>query len=343
MAIWGFDRLLRVSRLIYCNMHVSIHRGASVHRTKSTVSYDIEAYRLSIDVIPATSSLKPGPGQHYYLYQPFRLTGWENHPFTLAAWQHGDSGPSVAVLCQTNDSRPKKDENKLSLSFWLRPCDGWTRHLKNQCIKSSSATVRTTILIEGPYGKPEPLWQFDQVLLVAGGSGISAAVPYLRDHMDRSESMEKLNRTTSITLLWVDRSESYIRKQHSTGVLARALFRTDIAMELYTTSSTENSHWNTCQLSREFEKATEAVASKDIQMLTSSQPVTPREIIVHHRRPDLMSVIENKAKKARESKSRLAVYVCGPPGLADATRDAAYTIMKKDRETVEYFEEAFGW
>lgn len=48
-------------------------------------------YEPSSDVIRITiqhrSSLSPGPGQYYHLYQPFVVRGWwENHPFSLGAY-----------------------------------------------------------------------------------------------------------------------------------------------------------------------------------------------------------------------------------------------------------------
>lgn len=143
VAIWVFDRLVRIIRVIYCNVHVSLGSGKSIHRTTATVVYHQGANVLEIKLYPGTQHLIPGPGQHYFLYQPFRLKGWENHPFTLVSYDASSQAPTGA--------------EHLSLSFWARPQNGWTSNLRQQCIKATDATIQTTLLIEGPYGIAKPL------------------------------------------------------------------------------------------------------------------------------------------------------------------------------------------
>ena len=77
---------------------------------------------------------------------------------------------------------------------------------------------------------------------------------------------------------------------------------------------------------------------------TSEVPVKPseRDILITRGRPAIGEIIERSAAAARAEGRSLAVIVCGPAGMADATRAATARAMKMGGE-VEYFEESFGW
>jgi hypothetical protein len=72
--------------------------------------------------------------------------------------------------------------------FWIRPFDGWTRRLRNDCLRSPTLTVDSTFLIEGPYGQVSPLYSYERVILIAGGSGIAGVLPYVQEHLRRRSS-----------------------------------------------------------------------------------------------------------------------------------------------------------
>ena len=120
VAIWGFDRAVRYARMVYCNLHVKFGKGF-ISTTSSTVTYSAESDLIRVEMYPASQTLKPGPGQHYYLYQPVTLRGWENHPFTMGCYENATS---------------KEESSKLI--FYIRPYDGWTRRLRDQCQKAGS-------------------------------------------------------------------------------------------------------------------------------------------------------------------------------------------------------------
>lgn len=51
----------------------------------ATATYNKAADLIRVEVFPGSRLLRPGPGQHYYIYQLNKFRFWENHPFTLAA------------------------------------------------------------------------------------------------------------------------------------------------------------------------------------------------------------------------------------------------------------------
>ncbi|KAL4746498.1 hypothetical protein BDW72DRAFT_207291 [Aspergillus terricola var. indicus] len=297
-GIWAFDRGLRIIRVVYGNIHVRFHQGSgtSIRVTTSTAVYDKAADLITLTVVPGSAAnVYPCPGRYYFLYQPFRLTGWESHPFTLGRWQYqvktgrslsgsGRSTPSVIKGDETvdvsqipllSDSSSADEvtrgsssahesselETNLKLTFWIRPYDGWTRQLKDRCLKSPDFSTKSTVLLEGPYGHAFPLWRYDSVLLLAGGTGIASAVPYIRDHIVRSgpvgpngfgahadssyeedghgDGEKSRTHVKDMHLVWVTRQEAFIHRLLSTE-LGTALGREDFRASFYATCSSRS-------------------------------------------------------------------------------------------------------
>ncbi|KAL7897248.1 ferric reductase like transmembrane component domain-containing protein [Trichoderma sp. SZMC 28014] len=354
VAIWSFDRFLRIVRVVYCNLHVRLRKKA-LQRSVAAISYDQDANIVRIQI---NTHVKPKPGQHYYLYQPFRFTGWENHPFTLAYWsqsteetvqiQGGSPTTNNAINPPSRIHAVAGDE--YILSFWIRPYDGWTRRLRDMCLKSIStsklsAVSRETLLLEGPYGMAEPLWAFDEVLLIAGGSGIAAMIPYILDHVSRAVAGQ--TRIRGLTLVWSDRKQAYLRRI-AQQELAAALIRDDVRCIFYCTdaakvsidslplpSPDEISMENACRETKECGVLKDKEAADDIRETDS--------LVFETGRPDIPVLIERATASAIESGSRLAVMACGPGELADTAREATRRAMRHQSNSVEYFEEAFGW
>lgn len=346
--IWVCDRFLRLVRLIYCNMHVRVGRGKSIQCTRSTAMYDKASDVIRLVVIPGNSLLQPAPGQYYYLYQPFRFRGWESHPFTLGAWTlDADLRPLSTQSRQPGDvsqmpllsessygtefaSVPLKYESETPITtseqsqeliFWVRPFDGWTRSLRDQCLRSANKTTNTTILLEGPYGDQFPLWDYESVLLIAGGTGIASAIPYVQEHLLRSMSSGKSSsRIQNIHLVWSCRQVEFIR-DIATNELRQALVREDFRTSFYTT-------------------ARNSTAAEIIVNPTEGDSL---QLHVEPGRPDLRLLILNHAQSAAADGCTTAVLVCGPMGMADEARAAVHSTMRQGYIGIRYIEESFSW
>lgn len=223
VAIWGLERTLRLVRLVYCNLHVRF--GKHIVRNETTVEYIADSNLLRIEMTPGAAGAKfpfrTGPGQYYYLYQPAALCGWESHPFTLG---------SFASDAEHNGER---------IVFYVRPYDGWTKRLQSQCEKAKAAGVNGGIiqprmLLEGPYGKAAALHHFDTVLLFVGGTGISAALPYMQDYLRRKA--DNATRTTKVQLIWSNRTRDMFDHVFDKD-LADALERPDVQLSCHLTQS----------------------------------------------------------------------------------------------------------
>ncbi|KAJ5131567.1 uncharacterized protein N7515_007606 [Penicillium bovifimosum] len=346
-TIWAIDRLLRVIRLCYCNLYVSISNKGPLSISTSRMTYDEATDVVRLEVIPGLPSLQPSPGQYYFLYQPFRLTGWESHPFTIAAWSYeaGDrtlststsrrkplqaldvshipllSGRAAGQHYRRHCERDCSDSNgapKLKLVFWLRPYDGWTRQLREQCLRSSANTAEPIILLEGPYGDTFPLWRYDSVLIIVGGTGIASAVPYIQDHLRRSAEGGSLanekTRVRDMELIWTTKQREFIRDV-CLRELKPALDREDFRASFYATHDP----------TRCFE---------DLNSIGLN---------IQPGRPNLQSLIINRACDECSAGSSLAILVCGPPGMADEARAATHLAMRQGYRSVKFVEESFTW
>ncbi|PYH34169.1 ferric reductase family protein [Aspergillus neoniger CBS 115656] len=382
VAIWIVDRSLRLIRLIYCNIHVRANAGKGVQYTRSTATYDPSSDVIRLEVTPGSAHIRPSPGDFYYLYQPFRLTGWESHPFTLGAWSYDThdrrfvstkdnevdidvtqvpllsdpSSPGTTTPDETQLKHPQQHQRNRHIQqqipkfiFWIRPYDGWTRSLRQQCINSPDLTTTTTILLEGPYGNHFPLWSYESVLLIAGGTGIAAAVPYIQDHIVRSstESEQILSssrkdgnttQTKDMRLIWVTRQEAFAQ-QVAVKELAPALARDDFRAEFYCTSSSNPAPARSGDDDDDgSDTDTDRRSSRDHLWKgdTGNINFLPG-------RPNLESLVLDHAHEAQLSESSAVVLVCGPSALADEARAAVHLAMRRGYRRIRYVEESFSW
>lgn len=351
MAIWCFDRLLRIVRLIYCNLHVALKKGKGVSFSEATATYDANGNMIRVEVSLENSHLVPAPGQHYYLYQLGNWRLYENHPFTLAYWgdAHTPAAPVGGISKEENNNSPTDSVSRSNslggaaahgvvgesrgakLVFFVRPCDGWTKRLRDECARSADNTTTPKILVEGPYGTQEKLWTYDRVLLIAGGSGIAAVLPYLLDHVQRRAVDDAKCRTQRISVVWADRSETYMRTV-AAEELAIVSGRSDTEIILYVTRGRTK-----------VDGSSEVDVAGQKSSSASESGGDGEQSVMHYGRPDLRSIIVKVAQEANEERLSVSVLACGPAAMADNVRMSIVEARRKYNPSIDYFEESFGW
>lgn len=102
-------------------------------------------------------------GQHVFLRIP-KLSPWDNHPFTVA-----------------NSLIREIPEAERRLRFFVRPYNGFTRRLHQ--FLSKNTDVQLEACVDGPYGTyhGDVLTSYDTLILIAGGGGISAILPWVQE------------------------------------------------------------------------------------------------------------------------------------------------------------------
>ncbi|KAJ5732357.1 FAD-binding 8 [Penicillium malachiteum] len=332
VCLWLIERSVRFGRLAYCNLNVRFGKQFQ-STTSATVTYSEASDLITIEITPAATGLKPSIGQHFYLYQPVTLRGWENHPFSLGAWV-------PASKAKTEGSVSKTAEN--NIVFWVRPYDGWTRRLRNQCHKAQ-APIHPKLLLEGPYGHSEPLYAFNTILVVVGGTGIAAAVPYLLDHIQRVK--EGKTRTTRIQLVWSVRQRE-IFDDVFTEDLAHILQHPDIITTVFCTrlTSVEVKSASSSNISESKEVSPTVASVGETKALGTVSPTSSgASARFMPGRPNIRGTIAAEVNEARNSSTNLGVLTCGPAQMADECRSAVFDAMRKGFRDIDYFEEAFGW
>ncbi|KAJ8063656.1 hypothetical protein OCU04_007519 [Sclerotinia nivalis] len=291
--------------------------------------------------IPVTTSKIPqfqyAPGQHVYLSIPpssvptsakynRHLHEFLYNPFTIAS--------------ATDTPSPQ-------ITLTLRTLDGPTTSALSSLSHLSKA--RPPLNIEGPYGTsrkfPNLAEKFDRILLVAGGVGATFILPIYRA---AKEAMENEGRTNSnVRMIWVMRDAA-----ESSWALSPIKPTTtqdddeepkiensdDADIELYITSP-QTSHPTTTLTSNLTSTSTHE--SNSIEMHTLETPSLPKPITPKkYSRPDLRAIIDETFTQGLEE--RVAILVCGPPGMAKELRLYVGKWVQRGRY-VWWHDEGFGW
>ncbi|KAJ6027669.1 FAD-binding 8 [Penicillium canescens] len=325
VGLWIIDRLARVFRIFYCNLNVRFGKQF-FSKPYSTVTYSEESDLIKIEVIPGASTTpRPKPGQHYFLYQGGVLKFWENHPFSLGAW-------APALEGKSEFSSPAMDQNKLI--FYIRPYDGGTRRLRDQCRKANDI-LYPNLLVEGPYGHTEPMHHFDTNLMVVGGTGIAAALPYLLSHLERVKRRQ--TKTSRIHLVWSIRQRE-MWNQVFTDDLLQVLQSSDITITIYCS--------NLATTLQDLSSAETDASNKTVLAATAtpvSSPTRSGGVRFMPGRPNVRELLMAEVEESKASTSSIGVFTCGPAQMADECRSSVYEVMKHGFHAIDYFEEAFGW
>jgi len=171
---------------------------------------------------------------------------------------------------------------------------------------SPNASSSLTVFLEGPYGNALDLRSFSDVLIIAGGSGITAAISHSNFLLP--------TRNTSVQVVWAVQNSALVDNVCA-NELKEALSDANFELVVYET--------------RKASEDTEKRAAPS----TVSRPVL-------HGRPDIEATIREARAKCTK---HLAVVTCGPPRMADACRAAIVEVLGESGPGVEFYNEALGW
>ncbi|CAI5759500.1 unnamed protein product [Candida verbasci] len=136
VSVWVFDRVVRIARLFAFGV--------------KTADVQLIANETIKVIVNRPKYWKPFPGCHAFIHF-FRPTCfWQSHPFTI-----------VDSINETN-----------TITFYLKVKGGMTHGLYQFLSKQPNQKAKIKVSVEGPYGNPLPLSNFDYNLLIAGGNGI---------------------------------------------------------------------------------------------------------------------------------------------------------------------------
>ncbi|KIW71963.1 hypothetical protein PV04_00189 [Phialophora macrospora] len=256
VGLWSFDYTSRILRVIIVNRPRRTEKGMS---TLAHVTYNPMADMIRL-TIPEARTPPVSPGTYYFISLPgssWRI--WEQHPFsaisipevsTSASASAVSVGPSPSLSPEqakeataTSTTRPWRSPEPSAaynssggsgITFLIRPKKGMTARLRNRLVASSVFSTTVHVLLEGPYGSHPLLFNpstFSSIILIAGGSGITATLAYLHSIMEDSQRASAGPQATGavatkrVNLVWIAREEELVRDvlRHELQAVLRAM------------------------------------------------------------------------------------------------------------------------
>jgi len=187
MAFWAWDRIVRFGRLVYFNWV-----GVSTTATAELLTGD---ELIKLNIVPGRS-WSYSAGQHTFLSFPsLGYRPWESHPFSIAGWGSSATAPvafgarsprgstsenekKTVEITSTPISNLLPTENMKSITFLIRAEKGVTKSLQQYLLSKPRGPQPIQVWTEGPHGYTVKLDNFGHVLLIGGGIGVTALLPY---------------------------------------------------------------------------------------------------------------------------------------------------------------------
>lgn len=148
VAVWGFDRAVRLGRLCAFGIHraqVQLVGGDTLRVTT-----------------PRPKWWLPQPGCHAFIHFVRPTMFWQSHPFT--------------VVDHATDA-----DGEGTMTLYLKVKGGVTHGLYKYLQKCPGQKAEIPVTVEGPYGTRIPLDRYDNAVFVTGGHGIPGLYYQARD------------------------------------------------------------------------------------------------------------------------------------------------------------------
>ncbi|KAH7305107.1 ferric reductase-like transmembrane component [Rhexocercosporidium sp. MPI-PUGE-AT-0058] len=183
-AVWFFDRLARVARIL----KTGFRNARITDLGEDYVRVEVPGIRWG-----------PEPGKHVYAYFPTLnpLRPWENHPFSImpsvlldlsrrnldaggtsgtSGSQHSHEEKHVGLRAHTVSTAALNTPPNIGLTLFVKKSTGMTKYMHS---RDSLIT-----LLDGPYpnNPTKEILCCDRLLLIGGGIGITSILPWVAVH-----------------------------------------------------------------------------------------------------------------------------------------------------------------
>ncbi|EJD01186.1 uncharacterized protein FOMMEDRAFT_90010 [Fomitiporia mediterranea MF3/22] len=323
--VWGFDRFLRLSRVIW-NNRVWSRTSSEEHHA----SIDL----LASDTVRLTLRRKMHwvAGQHAYVLLPtVSNLPTEAHPFTIASIPNSLDGTQKD--CQ-------------EIVFLIRGHNGFTGRLREHALTKGKETA-VPAFIDGPYGNPPDLRKFSTCILIAGGSGVSYILPLLLDIVRIRNARNGTSACQRVLFIWIVRRPAHM--EWISEILADALLAApstlSIEPRMFFTGPKLNKTSSDTLPTDYSPNLPTPISPPSPDAVITAKALARASIRTGHGRPDVEAIIQDAVSI---SAGPVSVDVAGPSSLASAVRAATSfensspVNILKGRPSVTLHVESFG-
>jgi predicted ferric reductase len=287
-AVWAFDRFIRLVRIVVSGVG-----------SKAEIKYhDGDVIEMKINY---SRLWKFYPGSYAFIHILRWNRFWQNHPFTLI------------------ESPKPEDEGKLIM--FARTKKGFTRQTK-EFLQMQSNTATVNVLVEGPYGSSHPVHKYDNIVMFAGGIGITGVYCYAQSLRKESSRDYKVHFNWVIPdqkpLEWFGDYLDYLQTDDRFEVRIHINEDRELVDE-----DPINEHEN-----------------KDQEEKTDSQSLSSGSLKKSYGKPSVYNTVNDHI---RNDNGTTAFLVCGPGPMNDEVRKSISENVESAKNRVDYFEESFSW
>lgn len=234
-------------------------------------------------------------GQHFFLCFP-ELSVWQSHPFTPA-------------------SVPRKGSTEQRHLYIVRCLKGETARLSALATKVEQET--TPVILTGPFGGSVLDKTAPNILAVAGGTGISFALPMV------AAALEIRGTVSRVELVWIIKQTRNIEWIEDELDSLLASFPFTLTVRIFVTRESSPSS----QLSTKDLEINSAVLEEKPSSQRAPAEILPGRNNIHiewlgDRHPDLDEVVQQFIHRAPESGGKTQVLASGPAALGRDLRAA---------------------
>lgn len=294
VAVWALDRFIRVVRI-----------AISGPLSKADVRFfdgDIIEIKISY-----SGWWKFYPGSYVFIHFLRWNRFWQNHPFTLI--------------------ESPREEDKGKLVIFAKAKQGITRHTKQYLMKQKENASRIGVWVEGPYGSNHPVHKYDEIVMFAGGIGITGVYCYAQSLRKKSTRQQKIYLNWVIPdtrpLEWFEEYLEYLREDE----------RFEITIHI-------NKDRDFVEENPEEESIEETTESDSNSTQEKPESINSGSIVKQFGRPICYQLVEDHIVN---SQSSLCFVVCGPGTMNDEIRKSISANLERAPGRIDYFEESFSW
>ncbi|GAA5878675.1 hypothetical protein JCM16303_002165 [Sporobolomyces ruberrimus] len=303
VAVWSFERL---ARLVW---HVS-----SIVNSRFIVRRPLIEAKASV-VAGAIKLTIPFPGGNWEAGQHAYVTFWGSQ-LLRSPWYLGQPHP-FSISNAPNPSLGQAQELRMVLRVHRGITKKIARLVEEQCRATGKDEVPITVGVEGPHGWASDTNDFESVLLVAGGSGITHPLSVLSDICQKASQRARI-RTTRVKLVWALHHLAQTEWIRETIEEAHALAKQsnlDFSVEVYVTRTTGSVDSGTSSpIDSPSLGSLDEKKEDDFGRALAGTFVDARQF---SGRPDIAETISHVVS---ESAGCSLVIACGPSSLANEVR-----------------------